>query len=217
MNENFCPNTRNNEILIQEVAGELLVYDLKTHKAFCLNSTSALVWRRCNGKRTSTQIAVEISREIKTAVEVETVWLALDQLDKEGLLDNGEESESPFTELSRREIIRRVGFGSTIGLPIVSSIIAPRSFVAQSLGGLNSPCTTTPQCTAGLTCITTGSFPSACCLGTFETRPPGSILCAADQPACDTNAAMNCCSGAGTLGSPGTCAPGIGLIECVCN
>ncbi len=35
-------NGRNKDIVIQEIEGEVLVYDLMSNKAVCLNETSAL-------------------------------------------------------------------------------------------------------------------------------------------------------------------------------
>lgn len=40
--------TRNENIVVQEMAAELLIYVLKTNKAFCLDETSALIYQFCN-------------------------------------------------------------------------------------------------------------------------------------------------------------------------
>ncbi len=46
------PLARKNELIIQELPEELLVYDLARHKAHCLNKTSAFIWKHCDGETT---------------------------------------------------------------------------------------------------------------------------------------------------------------------
>ena len=43
------PTARKNGSVMQEMPDEILIYDLDTNKAHCLNETSALVWKACNG------------------------------------------------------------------------------------------------------------------------------------------------------------------------
>jgi hypothetical protein len=53
MNSAYQPKCRQNELVVQELRNELLIYDLQTHKASCLNETSALVWSLgAGGERT---------------------------------------------------------------------------------------------------------------------------------------------------------------------
>ncbi len=51
MKNNFKPTQRKAELVIQELNGEVLIYDLGRNKAFSLNETSALVWQACNGEK----------------------------------------------------------------------------------------------------------------------------------------------------------------------
>jgi len=46
------PQARSEDLVIQDIGDEVLVYDLTRHKAHCLNRTAALVWRKCDGTRT---------------------------------------------------------------------------------------------------------------------------------------------------------------------
>ena len=41
---------RHDELVVQELPDEVLVYDLRKHKAHCLNQTAAFVWNHCNGQ-----------------------------------------------------------------------------------------------------------------------------------------------------------------------
>jgi len=43
---------RQNGIVVQEMPDEVLVYDLDSNKAHCLNQSAALVWKSCDGTNT---------------------------------------------------------------------------------------------------------------------------------------------------------------------
>ena len=43
------PMARQNGLVVQEMPDEVLVYDLDTNKAHCLNQSAALVWKSCDG------------------------------------------------------------------------------------------------------------------------------------------------------------------------
>lgn len=126
------PISRKSDIVIQEYGAEILIYDLKIHKAFSLNETSALVWRACDGNKTVSEISGQISRQLNSPVSEDFVWLALEQLKKDNLLENAAEVSADFDGLSRREVIRRVGFATLVALPLVSSLIAPMAIHAVS-------------------------------------------------------------------------------------
>lgn len=44
------PKARFENLVIQMIADETLVYDLANHRAHCLNETAAFVWGRCTGE-----------------------------------------------------------------------------------------------------------------------------------------------------------------------
>ena len=123
---------RTDDILVQDSGNELLIYDLKSNKAISLNETSALVWQFCDGKRSVSEISDEMSKRLKEPVSEDLVWLALDQFNSNGLLSNGEMVVSHFNGVSRREIVRKIGFASVVALPILSSIVVPIAANAQS-------------------------------------------------------------------------------------
>ena len=82
------PLARRKDIVIQEFGKELLIYDLKTNKAFNLNETSASIWQLSNGEYTISEITDQLSQKLKALVSEELVLLALDQLQKDRLLEN---------------------------------------------------------------------------------------------------------------------------------
>ncbi len=129
---NLKPQGRQKDIVIQELNGEVLIYDLSLNKAFCLNQASALVWEACDGKQTISEITQIVSKKLKSPINEDFVWLALDRLKKENLIVNSEEITPDFNGLSRREVIKRIGFSSMVALPMITSLVAPSAIHAQS-------------------------------------------------------------------------------------
>lgn len=154
------PIARKEELIIQELAEEVLVYDLRKNKAICLNQTSALVWQNCDGNKTAAEIASEMEKHFGSSVNEDLVWFALDQLEKENLLLNAEKIPNKFNGLNRREVIKRLGVASAISLPIIASLVAPMAVHAQSCsGGANQPpgcpCTGNGGCASNNCSMTT--------------------------------------------------------------
>ncbi len=50
MKSSQVPIARKEGLVIQEMPEEVLVYDLDTNKAHCLNQTAAFVWKSCDGR-----------------------------------------------------------------------------------------------------------------------------------------------------------------------
>lgn len=144
------PRARQEKLLVHELADEVLVYDLKRQKAHCLNKTSALVWNRCDGQSSVTEIARLLEHELGTSVDESVVWLALKQLEKAHLLGDA----SPRVEnsgVSRREVMRRLGWSAAAALPLVTSILAPTSVSAQScIASGSGPCGPATNCCSGV-------------------------------------------------------------------
>ncbi len=56
MNSSQVPVARKEGLVIQEMPDEVLVYDLDTNKAHCLNQTAAFVCKSCNGRNSVADI-----------------------------------------------------------------------------------------------------------------------------------------------------------------
>lgn len=145
MNNSKKPLARNEGLIIQELPDEVLVYDSANDKAHCLNQTAALIWQHCDGKTQIADIAKIIEKKLGAPVKEEFVWLALDQLEKESLLEKDAEFSLKSLGISRREVIKRVGLASVIALPIVASLLNPMSVKA---GTCNQACNAATPCLA---------------------------------------------------------------------
>jgi hypothetical protein len=188
MKQKVAPLSRKNDIVVQDLNGEVLIYDLKLNKAFCLNETSALVWQACDGNKSVDEISRSISKQMNQPANDDLVWLALDQLKQENLLENSEEVVANFDGMSRREVIRKIGLGTMIALPFVTGLIAPSATMAQSLAAIcaaqgcdcadafviaNPPGT---QCTGGN--LATACPTAACRCFVRDNDPIGNDICA---------------------------------------
>lgn len=136
------PISRKENIVVQELENEVLIYDLNSNKAFCLNETSALVFQLCNGTRSVAEISDSMSIKMKTLVSEGIVWLAIEELRREKLISF--EVKGVFAGMSRREMVRKVGLASMVTLPVVMSVIAPTAVTAASCLLLNDACTPGP-------------------------------------------------------------------------
>src|SRR5713101_4329294 len=80
------PIRREEQLVVRHLPEETLVYDLKRNKAHCLNPAAALVWRHCDGQTSVAQLAEMLHRELHIPAEEQVVRLALDRLQRAGLL-----------------------------------------------------------------------------------------------------------------------------------
>jgi len=162
MNNSRKHTARKEGLVIQEMPDEVLVFDLETNKAHCLNETAAFVWKACDGKNSVADITKLFGNQSGTTVPEDLVWLALDQLKKENLIENTDEIVVDYNGMSRREVIRKVGLASVVALPLISSLVAPPAASAQSTTcnpngtGTNQasgcPCNGNGNCASGLDC-----------------------------------------------------------------
>lgn len=172
MKKDFTPKSRKENLVVQELDGEVLIYDLQNNKAFCLNMTSAIIWQACDGSRNVTEINDFVSQKLNSKSNEDLVWLALDQLKKEKLIDNYSELGNYFEGMSRREVIKKVGLASAVSLPIVTSLVAPLAVHAVS-GCPTAACTCPFLTGVGMTCTTPTCAPTAMCGCLVMTNAPG--------------------------------------------
>ena len=105
--ESLVPKARHNDLVVQELGDEVLVYDLKLHQAHCLNRTAALIWEHCDGKQTVWGLARLLEQKLGVVTDEEVVWLGLRQLNKFHLLQERMAPSAGPERISRRELGRR--------------------------------------------------------------------------------------------------------------
>jgi Coenzyme PQQ synthesis protein D (PqqD) len=152
------PKARTKDLLIEEIGGEVLVYDLTTNRAHCLNPSAASVWKHCDGSRTVPELAGHLFPEVPGSSGEQIVNIALERLGRRRLLEG--EIQAPTPDLSRRQLLRRVAVTVAvlgIAAPLVSTVIAPTSAYAFSgCFPAGMPCTSFSQCCSMICNVTCG-------------------------------------------------------------
>ncbi len=149
MNNPQNPIARNNGLVIQEMPDEVLVYDLDSNKAHCLNETAAFVWKSCDGNNSVADIVREFEANAGGRVSEDFVWLAIDQLQEKGLMEKS--TESRFSGQSRREVLKKIGLATIVALPVIASLVTPQSALAAA----SCACVAPANCPAQTTCPST--------------------------------------------------------------
>lgn len=143
----------------------------------------------------------------------EIIFLALDGLKKEKLLEDNSQYVSPFAEMNRRAVIRKVGLASLIALPVISNLIAPTAGQAASACGIRfQSCSggnfQQGTCCSGFRCTGNGgnaAQPGVCdnCRGTGV---PYFLSCGGDINCCNGQISKNlCCNGGSATISGNDC------------
>jgi hypothetical protein len=146
------PRKREQQLVIDELPDEVLIYDLDRHKAHCLNQTAALVWQQCDGDSTPSQIARRLTKQLRAPFNEDFVWLALRQLEKLHLLEQSISLPPEFLGMSRRQMIRNLGLAAAVAVPLVTSIVAPTAAEASTCVSSGQPCSTSIMCCSVLGC-----------------------------------------------------------------
>jgi hypothetical protein len=137
MDDSKNPVARNTGLVVLEMPDEVLVYDMDANRAHCLNASAAFIWQHCDGRNTVLDIAREFAENAPGNVTEDLVWLAIDQLIENDLLEN--KIARRFAVSSRRHILKTIGLASIAVLPIIASLVAPkRAFGVTSCGGCSS-------------------------------------------------------------------------------
>jgi len=140
------PVARQAGLVVQEMPDEVLVYDMDTNKAHCLNRSAALVWKSCDGNNSVVDIMRQFEQSGGGKVTEDFVWLAIDQLHENGLLEG--KVTPRFAGQSRRQVLKTIGLASVVAVPVIASLVAPQN----ALGALSCTCTGPGQCATATGC-----------------------------------------------------------------
>src|SRR6266566_4683089 len=100
----------------------------------CLNGIAGEMWMACKRKSTAIEVT-EALRPTWPDIEEEVVWASLSQMAKTELLE--ETTDQEIISMSRRELVRKLGFTAAAVLPIlVTSVLIPPAAAAASPCGM---------------------------------------------------------------------------------
>jgi len=134
------PRARKEGLIVRDLPDEVLVYDLERHRAHCLSPIAARIWRCCNGKRTPTEVAAHLRRQIGLSIDQDVVLVAAHRLSRARLLRQPVAAWSAAAPRSRREWIRKA---AAVGGLWLLSITAPAAAQAATCIP-DSQCATRP-------------------------------------------------------------------------
>jgi len=140
------PRARAEGLVVQELEDETLVYDLERDRAHCLNETAAFIWRLCDGKTSSREMARALKQKIGKSADETLVWFALDQLSRKHLLTDSVVLPPTGASMNRRELVRVLGISAVVALPVVASIVAPKPAQAATCLGQGASCQSSLEC-----------------------------------------------------------------------
>jgi hypothetical protein len=157
------PQARTKEIIVQELPGEVLIYDQRRQKAHCLNETSAFVWKHCDGQTSISELAALFAEAEHGPAEEPVIRLALDQLASRHLLDADSNLPRLSVNLSRRTAIRAI-VAAVVLLPLVTSVSAGDNIQVVSCKANGVGCESGSECCSGC-CLQTCQPPANCLRG----------------------------------------------------
>lgn len=174
------PRALRDGVLTTDLGDELVVYDSKQHNGHCLNKSAAVVWRHLDGQTSMAQMVAHLRRELDAPASEDTVWLALEELEKANLIEGPLELPAEGS-VSRRSMLGRIGIAAA--LPAISSVVAPPAHAQVSAVGCSPPDTcATFTCAGGCACVTTTEGSTVCivptCVAPCTTTadcPPGTV------------------------------------------
>ena len=134
------PLARRDDLVIEQLADEVLVYDRNSDQAHCLNKMASSIWNNCTGANNIDEIAAAVESELKCPVSRQAVILGLENLAAFDLLEQTPAPTFPSSGMPRRQLIKTLGLTSAVALPLIVSIVAPTAAHAATV----DPCATAP-------------------------------------------------------------------------
>lgn len=192
---NKLPIAKTDNFVVQDLNDEVLIYDLASNKAFCLNQTSAIVYQACDGKTTFDEL------QKKSGFPQDLIHLTLAELEKQGFVELPSEYFSTLNGMSRREAVKKVGLATMIALPIITSVAAPSAATASSAciqGG--KVCiridNSNSNCCDGFKCFLIPQSPTRCleCIQSGEAYTGSTISVVTLEFCQQSNLSVLCCN-----------------------
>jgi hypothetical protein len=114
---------RTDDLIVEQVGNDVLLYDKKSRQAYCLNQTSAGVWRSCDGETSIADISLRLGQQTKLPIDEDVVRFALRALEKNGLVTAPAAVALPVN-IGRRELVRKLGIAAA-AVPLVTMLATP--------------------------------------------------------------------------------------------
>jgi hypothetical protein len=189
-------------LLKHNVDDQELIYDPRADRVHLLDPTTACVLSLLQeGGWTPDGVVIEMSSRLGIPANDSLLPLAIEELRAADLLEPSTKQVAPLVDVSRRELLKKVGLAgaATLLIPSIVTFTATPGYAQTSGAGTladGQPCSATPgqQCAPGLYCYP--SNPGHCV-------PQGCISvggpCSVSGNCCSSHIATgNQCTGSGT-------------------
>jgi Coenzyme PQQ synthesis protein D (PqqD) len=217
------PQARSEELVVEELEDEVLVYDSTNKRAHCLGATAARVWRACDGKSDVDALAETLG------VDYEEVRQALKELEASQLLEDhglkivdgsSNAGSTNGSGLTRRQFTK-IG-AATAATPLIYSIAVNPAMAAATPTPFQCEIFTTQDCGASSGC---GSISGCCCCcsgnGSCKTCGSAKFCALGTQPCAPIQGGgfgTKCSDAKGTFpATPQGCCGVTGATQCGCG
>ncbi len=154
----ILPIAKTDNLVVQNLNNEILIYNLVENTAFCLNHTSATVYQACDGKTSFNEL------KANPRFPEDLIYLTLSELARNGFIEIPSNYFSPLNGISRREAVKKVGLATMIALPVITHVVVPSAANAASGclplstictfdEGLQAGCCDGLRCDGSSTCV----------------------------------------------------------------
>lgn len=130
-------------LLRHELEGETVVYDPTGDRVHLLDPTTSSVFGLLDGERSPAIIAKQLGHP----ADSELVTLALDGIARADLLDPSAGRVAPLAEVSRRDLVKRLGVAAA--MVMLPAVISARPAEAAQSGGAPGPTCLNPGTSCG--------------------------------------------------------------------
>jgi hypothetical protein len=111
------------QLVVEDLGTELMIYDQKRNRAFCLNQKAAFIWQHCDGKTTVGELAAKLAHSSGATIDDKVVQFALQSLSQDGLLEPSTFEPVFPIGMTRRQVMQKIGVRAAVALPLVTALM----------------------------------------------------------------------------------------------
>jgi nucleotide-binding universal stress UspA family protein len=161
-NMNSLPRVRPG-LLRHELDGQVLVYDARDDRVHLLDTTTGHVFELLEqGDRSREGIVSELATRMNSVASESLLDLSLEELRNADLLADGASGLTPLSEITRRDLLRKVGLAGAAALlvPAITTLTATSAYAQATCVALGQLCAAggVPCCHPN-TCVDDPSIP----------------------------------------------------------
>jgi Coenzyme PQQ synthesis protein D (PqqD) len=124
--------------IVEQLMNEVMIYDQKRNKAFCLNQKAAFVWQHCDGRTTIDDLTPLLQEVSSEPIDVAVIQFALETLAADGLLEPSTFESRVPAGMTRRSLMQKFGLSAAMSLPVVTALLVatPRAHASSLVPGM---------------------------------------------------------------------------------